>query len=471
LRKSFLIAGLSFALWGLISALSYDAAFISSIVTQFFAGGRTYFKAYFFHIWAAVMFLLLALPMRSTKRPVEYWAIAALLLTQAINLFTQICYMRMVGAGLGNYSIAVVNNRPSTSSLIHSHTMKAIMIPLMRILHVNPESLHADSGLPFLTLIPKWALLLGLGFTLLTIALTIPAVLKKRDQWTGRRSAPFWMGLVLSSYVVLKSLVDGGPFSTDFLIFFPVFLILMLGTPQSPEQLIKKSLPFWAGALCIIMGLYLVWQVPMVEFLLHDIVLLAVFVSVLLLLLDRRPAPRFRLSPHLLWLLPLLGFLGFHYFWTDGFKYLRHTIRPGVKFFLLDFQDYRFPLTVKYSEGNLRVYEGDVSAETSYWYIHRRFGIPPSHYILAVPDSTCSLDTPFMESGTIRVLGPERIRSKPKSDLFRYFRVENCRKNEGCDYRFEAMINPCVPDDLYQPVINHLTELGLRSFVLMGPER
>ncbi len=468
MRRPFLFAAFFFAGWGFISCLSYDVGFVSTLITQFFAGGKTNFKEYFFFAWATFLFALLALPLRPPSRKWGKTLMAVVGITMVLNLICHVWYSHKVGIHIGDFSIAVSHRLFSANSLVHMHVLKSTLFLPMRILAIDPNRIWGDSGTPFFFLIPTPLVIAGLILALTAVFLTAVVAVEKTHEWSGRRFWPHWLALAVSSYAVLKSLVDGGPFSTEFLVYFPPFACLILTSPSSAGSLIRAVLRWWIAALLLVLALHVLFHLPFLQDLLVDVVLLAVFFCAFLLVTEWIvTGSGYRHRYHLLWMVPLIIGISFHHFRFDGFKLLSKRLKSGDTLIVSDYFRPEFPFDVKFSDGAMKVYSARITEPSSVWAFYRKYRIPPNFTPINIPGDTCRLETPYPLSGTVTIVAG-RVSFQPRAfGLFESFHIERCPTEKSCDYHYEAIVKGCVPDNYSESVLHYFTEAGAERFVIV----
>ncbi len=471
MRKSFLVAAIVFILWGVGVFLSYDFAFFSAAVTQFFATGRTFFKEYFFFAWAILFFLVMALPIKSPGKNWGPWLLVSVGAAALLSLAAHCWYTWMYGLGLGNYSIAVDGQYLSSNNLVHTHVLKAMVAFLMRLVEIPPDSVRADSGQPFLSILPTWFVVVSLLVVFVSMLLILVVALEKRKAWSKPGSWPYWIAFAVSSYAVWRCLFDGGPFSTEFLVYSPPFAYLSLKTPSSPSSLLRKMIPFWIWGFALTLALGLVFSIQNLGSDLVFIILFSAFFSLLLLAVEWASLGKScRGWRHLLWLTPLVVALSYVHFWAVAFRYLNQPIAPGTRFFVSDWLGKEYPFPVQAREGSFKVQTDVATAPSSVWAIHRYFQISPNYFLVSVPNQNCVVGQSYSRQGTVKVVEGQLTSRDFPSPLFEFFRIEPCGPGESCTYRFDVNVRGCIQDTVFQSVITHFKTLGLKKFIVVPKE-
>ena len=131
-KKYFLISFFCF-IWLTLAVTVFDIAFFSKGLVQFFAGGRSFFKLYFFIGWAGFSFLLLGLKPKLRKKIPDGYLITFIVLLQALNLLSHLLFIHQYGLEFSAKTLAVAYNEVSSNSLVHTHTLKGIVIPIIRL--------------------------------------------------------------------------------------------------------------------------------------------------------------------------------------------------------------------------------------------------------------------------------------------------------------------------------------------------
>jgi hypothetical protein len=207
--------------------------------------------------------------------------------------------------------------------------------------------------------------------------------------------------------------------------------------------------------------------------LLQDVTLLALFFSALLLAVGAIAGGRAATGRvHLFWIVPLLALsLWMRDLRFEAFKYFPVRLQPGREMLISDYFGFGYPMAVKYSEGRMKIYSMGVTEPTLIWSIYRRLGIPPNYVNFNIPGKTCSTRRPFISTGTIKLLSPRKPRVPGPSPMFESLLLTPCRANESCDYRYEAAIKGCIPDNFSETVFNHLNETGWDRLVMTIEEK
>ncbi|MFH1263318.1 MAG: hypothetical protein V1495_07760 [Pseudomonadota bacterium] len=471
MRKPFFVSAVALAAGLIASVLSYDVAFFAGIFTQFFAFGRTFFKAHLFLGWALVLCALLASPLRVRIRGVGRWAMAAVLSGQLVNLIAHVIYVQRTGTAFGAWTI-LYSKKHSDNSLVHLHVGKGSLALFLQLIGVDPTRIVGDTGSPYLAILPPGLVLVQLLVVVAAVVLTGAAIVSKREAWLDRKYSPHWAGAIIAGYAVVKSLFDGGPFCTEFLVFFPTFVVLLRTTNVRPIGLARGMSPGWLVAILLIGGLRGLFGIAAPWYLVHQLFLEVLFVLVLLQTVEflalRRASPSWK---HLVWSLPLLVALSWNFFWSGTFRYLRTPIPAGTPFFVTTWKS-DLPLRPLATEGGLTLYRGIFSAASTIRDVHKEYRLPPSFFLVAVPEpGRCSFEEGFVREGTVKILARHATSFEPAAKrIFRSFDTERCGEKESCDLRFRAVIEGCVPDDRYETVLARLKTMGFDTFAVEADE-
>ncbi|MFH1263880.1 MAG: hypothetical protein V1495_10630 [Pseudomonadota bacterium] len=465
MRRQFLLATVFCSAALAIVLASYDAAFYFRTFSQFFASGLTFFKEYLFLLWGTLLFTLLASPLR-IKPKKGIWVWGSILLAQGLVLVAQIYYSEQTRTQFGTSTTLVSGISFSQNRLTHLHVGKAMLTFLFRTIGISIGSPPLDTGAPFQAILPPPLVGLMLVFSIVSLVLIVVAILGKKEVWSGRQYWWCWIGLVVSSFAVLRSMIDGGPFSSEFLVYLPLFLLLLLGVPDSPLSLVRKLVPWWVAGFILLVGVTHLsgGRIGHGLFLRH--VFFIVFCPTLLLLTDFLTSGRFvRRQLNLLWLIPILIVMNTGRFWGKSLCYF-HTNLPAGTLVRIAIWNRMIPLHALATEGPLTIYEIRLSTATTIGTIHKMYGIPPGYEVVAAEGRNCETSAFGRNKGRITILAARPESTPPLPPVFRSFTLEPCRADERCNRHFETVINGCMPGGSYQLSIARLISMGFESFVV-----
>jgi hypothetical protein len=202
--------------------------FIHALV-NIFAGGRSYTKVYLFLTFLVVLFVISICVKTSNKKLAQTARsvlIAFLLIGHLLGLTLFFYFTNQFNFQSNDFILTFNNNEISSTQLTHNHLLKGSIGLTLSYLGMGYfESI--DAGLPFVGLVP--AILLWLGvITVLLCGVVSIAYFRYTisDRSNIRKKVFYTLAFGLSSFSLIKSIVDGGIFST---VAIPISIAMLYG--------------------------------------------------------------------------------------------------------------------------------------------------------------------------------------------------------------------------------------------------
>ncbi|MEK7641868.1 MAG: hypothetical protein AAB365_02640 [Patescibacteria group bacterium] len=227
-------------------------------IVNVFATGRTGTKALIFMAYVISVSGILYVRSKKTEstHTLRYWKVftaTSALGAYVLNFFTYLWTMKLWHIPVFTYSLIYNNGSFTSFQFVHNHATKGAIAVLTQLL---PEGVfgHLDAGTALLGIIPNALLslqaLLVLG-CIIGIYGIWHAVLPRITALSSRRAVVYVAMLILSSFMVLKSLLDGGIFSFEAVVGLSFFFFLISkGSTRARNTLLVVN-----GAYFILLGL------------------------------------------------------------------------------------------------------------------------------------------------------------------------------------------------------------------------
>ncbi len=191
------------------------------MVSNIFFYGKSDAKLFGFLIYFAV--LLLGILLRSSNsdsttcraHPKVFWIWVSVLILSSLNLVSYFYYVIKFNLDIRTFPVFVSRgNFEGFSQLIHIHTLKPALSWPLNYFGITDLQGYGD-GLIFFSYLP-------LFYIVSSVILVGLFVLMVQKGWSlDRKEKPFFLSLVLfaiSSFGVIKALIDGGPLNNEFIL-------------------------------------------------------------------------------------------------------------------------------------------------------------------------------------------------------------------------------------------------------------
>ncbi len=227
----------------------HDAAVVAHAAINVFATGRTGVKTIIFLAYAIVVLaLFVASGSRKPSSTIAAYrakiaATVGIIGAYALNLGLYLSFMLQYGFPLKAYSLIYNNGQMTSMQFLHNHISKGAIALFTYGLHILPTG-ASDDGRTLIGMLPSaWFALLACLIALAIAALTaclVSQAPRLRNEGAGKRWAYLAL-FTLSSFMVMKSMIDGGPLSFEAVV-GSAFLILLLGDGSKRSKTIAASL-------------------------------------------------------------------------------------------------------------------------------------------------------------------------------------------------------------------------------------
>lgn len=227
----------------LLYSTNYDAALYLRGVLQFFAGGVSFWKGTFFFAWATFVIVVLLLSRCITTTFSRRELVLATILPALLNFTAHLIFTGQFRLGLFERVIAVSNGLISSNVFCHTHVLKSALATLITSTPLSSFSFHGDSGIPFLHLVAAPLRYGALIMVVLAGYVFARTAVVLRNRSPGRQLHAWLPLYLITSYAVLRSFIDGGIFSAEYVALAPLLLFTILKrVPQPPPRFIPS---FW----------------------------------------------------------------------------------------------------------------------------------------------------------------------------------------------------------------------------------
>jgi hypothetical protein len=468
MKKTYLSFTCFFALWLLAAVLSYDVAFWTKGVVQFFATGVTAYKDFLFLFWAALGFAVLAFH----SRPVRAMSARPLLVLtgvlSAVNLGAHFWLMSKFGLNAKSRILTVGEEAVSSNHFCHTHIMKPMLMPIINGLGLRDLLTKTDPGGPYYDLLPHWLYFASLMLALVLCCLIIRMLIQKRDEWPDERRTAFVLTYVVTSYVIIKSMFDGGPLTPEFIVYFSAWLVL-LGTHRWEWGALfgrfAVSMAVTAGVVLSVNAMISLEDVPQLFLRVVAIAPFPVFLVVATYMVRNRRTP-WRLMLAAVFSLGILTWGASAYFWANGLELMNLRLGENDVVYISNQTGENYEYPVAYQEGNLKIHAFSAPGK-KLGDVFRQHKIPVNYGRVSVAskDNNINVSAGYVSSGEMVVVRGRELDTSKTSNMFVYFNVDPIEK--GRRYRYEASIKGFLPNGNEELIINHFREMGQTFFILV----
>ncbi len=261
-HKAYIAAMLCLAAVFAACIASRDAAIVAHAAINVFATGRTGVKTLVFLAYAiSILALYVALTPKKGASSVlaartRLGALLGIAGAYALNFGLYMCFMLAYGFPLKVYSLVYNNGQMTSMQFLHNHISKGAIALFTYGLHLLPSG-AADDGRTLIGMLPSaWFAALACLIAVSIVALCayfISQIPKLREMDAGKCAAYIAL-FILASFMVMKSMLDGGPLSFEAVV-GSAFLVLALGNRSKRTGTIAVSMLIAYIFLC--MGLYM----------------------------------------------------------------------------------------------------------------------------------------------------------------------------------------------------------------------
>ena len=206
---------------------SSQVMFISKWLIDSLAFGKSTVKVYGFLGYALLYALVYAGGWRLKPRLRHSWLIILLVALFGLSLLSHFMFLTKYGLPFWAQADAVLDNHFSGNHLTHIHTFKPVLVVLGGLVGLAGPSSFYDNGTAFFSLLPHWLYYLGALLLVSLLFLLVGYWRQEQSRLTPKQRWPFTFLYLVSSFVILKNIIDGGFFNKETLIALPIFLFII----------------------------------------------------------------------------------------------------------------------------------------------------------------------------------------------------------------------------------------------------
>lgn len=462
-RVHFLLLALFFCALFAASALSPHLGFVAKYFTDFFASGFSSTKAYTLFLYAVLSFFLLSvshfLPQFRTSRK-TLLIIATLAFLIQLGVYADFAVSERLEA-FGDATVAT-GSVFSETKLIHIHNMKAAAALVGGFL--GAESGSYDVGIPFLGSVPAWAIIIFLILFGASVALFLLVLGEKEREWPDHSGARMALYL-MTSFSVLKNMIDGGPFSIECLVSALVLFLLIKESEKPFLKTVVHSLPYAAFlflAYGAIVSLFLPFSATW-DIIAPGIMQYAFFALITAFLWSRASWAAARAGVVFV-SIAVLFMLRSHSFAYHEFRYLITRVEAGDTVHFLD-TDAGKPPPAVYRNGYGAIYSVKSAGGERIADVVARERLNPSFYPVMIPGKSCPPDEPFVVSGEVRGSPHAGLTVRQDDGQVKILDFSRCAAGSACDYSFAFEMKGCTPNPK-KIAVDFLASMGFERFVM-----
>jgi|GEM_PF-1974649 hypothetical protein len=255
MNKDWLAAIIPAILIILVSLSSYVQYSLKSI-TDFLAVGVSDVKLYALLIFFFVAFMLRALKVRPSFPIRKSWVVCLIIFLVLFGFSLHLYYLHEYGFDFWQQTFTGHDVNFSGNQPDHSHIFKPVMVVLGGLIGQGEPKENYDNGFSTYLVMPHWPYYLGAALVVLLGLGLVFFWLKESRRREGNRDFGFDFIYLLSSFIVLKNVVDGGMFGKEFLLSFVVWLIAAELGRIEMKKLVVGALAAIPTAFCFSLAFY-----------------------------------------------------------------------------------------------------------------------------------------------------------------------------------------------------------------------
>jgi hypothetical protein len=430
-------------------------AFFLGFFAQFHSSGVSFWKAYLFFAWTAVVLLITATGRARSLRTLSRLLVLSIATGSAFSLLLHKLYTSAAGLSPFEFSLAVDRAFQSSNHLVHVHVAKVALFPIVHALGVSGR-ISADFGEPFVRFLPADVPILAALFLVFCCAVFFwDTVAFSEKRVRNGASFPEILVYVLSAFSVLKGIFDGGPISAAFL----AGLVVVVSLRFAPDRVGRILIPV-SGILAPATALWLLTMPdsPLRVWLtegLGIVLFLPAFVPTATF--GRRilaVASRAALIP--------IAALGF---WIGDAVYAARTTVAPERAWIEENGPVAARVAARY-DGHL-IPSVQVPAGTSVLSLYHAMNLSPSRKNVQIEGLTCEIAKPLMQTGRLLgVLGRPTPGRFIRDPLIHEARLVVCPSENRCSFRFLISFSECASNRFGRAVVTALHACDLESFVI-----
>jgi hypothetical protein len=463
-RKKFFTIGIISLLIAYLYSTDIRVGFFVRSLLQFFCTGVSAWKGTLFFVFLSTCCLLRIVLSDKKFHIGNRNIVFSLLIAHIGGIILHFHYSYSYALDPFVRTIAVSGDHQSSNFINHLHVMKAEIAMLFSLLGISDGiSMRGDYGKPFKLLLDNkitFLCLLLSCYAVAVVSLSCARPVKLQDRF---RHYQFfcWLAYVIASFMCLKSLFDGGLFSSENItgmIF--IFLILYF------QSFLLTIVPLILSIGTFGVALELTGNQSLIVFALRDIIRGLCFLSLFLLIADcllkqkRFVAFCFTLS--------ITIFLARNFFWRHEFQSVIRPYKTNDSIYLTIKNAKKSVGTEVARSNHTAVYLFKPATSGKLLDIYQMLSIPTGYYIYNIDGQTCSRQSPYFVSGEIKVIEGELNVSIPNNALMKEFQSKACMENENCTFRYTGLMKGCTSNDFSSSEIAFLTSQNLKSFIFIS---
>ncbi|MCO6430459.1 MAG: hypothetical protein J5J00_06310 [Deltaproteobacteria bacterium] len=437
----------------------YDFALYAKILLQFPAGGASFWKQYFYLGWLIVFSLALYF-FRSPIHFASRFVLIPIFLLAVVGIIAHFHLVLRLALAPLDYSVVVDKGLVSSQQLFHSHVMKGMVGWLAKSVYTD-FSLRADAGLPYLTLLPGWFFAISLA---LFIASVLSVLLVLKAVCTDKCSVLKLFILATLGFYIVRPLVDGGAFSSEFVAAAGPFTALALAR--------RVDINKWAGVILAVFALLIdhLFRSEVlpesVGWVIKDSFMHLCFIAAMLFLIHETLRPIAKASIAFL-LFIAAGYLNRGHFIWHELKHMNEIHPAGTEVIITSDQGLDYPGQVINSDAPVKIFSHRLQSETSLWHLFAMYHSPPGYFPAIADGKGCRVTEHYRVTGTIHAIGEDRNIIDCAGGVAESLAIHWYPSAQDLRIgRYEGRIFGCISNSGSYTLARRLTNCGLTQFTL-----
>ena len=459
-----------------ILIVCYFASFeLTLIVIDFvspLAPGLSFWKSLLLLIWVSAITWLVFFTLLFNVHPGNvlkhmHSLLFLIAFCQILNLAAHYIYVLKYNLNFSDYSIMADYGRFSSNNLTHTHVMKYVLAFIFDYFAISSDT-FTDIGTPFKGVLPKTFLYIS-TVAISSVIYLLVTIIIKTAHLVPKNLLIIWLICVLpSSFAVLKSILDGGPLSPEFIL-GSLILFKALKTPASPV------LDFYAALLLSIPIFILEAYLSAfygINFITGQRVLhiTALMVGLPYLLeWTKKKDPSSLIKSLVILSVTSPAFIGSI---TKGeFRSANYKIPAGTTVYFTEQRNLNYSYQEHLRDHNIKVYKLELENDTRMLDLYKLKKISPRYRSFLIDGRTCKAAARHYIAGKIYTEDKPPLGNNLGSDLIPEFQIEPCDAESACSYRYYGYMKGCILRVPESPVVvNRLFALGFQRFALQNME-
>lgn len=294
--------------------------------------------------------------------------------------------------------------------------------------------------------------------------------------WQNLRLAAVWEAanqhwriplLIVCSAVVIKATVDGGPFSADSAVALGLYYALVRGRSLTDPALAAHAAKVISAIIVVLSSFAVFAMNDSIFFIAVKLIgasLTFANIGFWFYVLATRNFGYICTAIVMLYgLVPLMKFD----LWYREHLYLSQPIRPDQNLVIRNSGRHNITAPIFAADGMIYLHRTSGLPYATLRDFYRTVSLPPGYFDVLIENEDCNKLGATLHEGEFTVIKGSR-NSVPEgdSDFFESFSLEPCKGRSKCDFRYQAVLRPCLPENFRVLVINHLQKLGYSELVL-----